>query len=49
MVKQYFIILKKKISKQLGDGRLLSQLTEKKVVINDFRKNDLKMEDKELH
>ena len=32
---------KKKISKQLGDGKLLSKLT-KKTVINDFRKNDLK-------
>ena len=31
---------KKKISKQLGDGKLLSQLTEKKVVYN-FRQNDL--------
>ena len=30
----------KKISKQLGDGKLLSQLTKKKVVYN-FRKNDL--------
>ena len=30
-----------KISKQLGDGKLLSQLT-KKVVIYDFRQNDLK-------
>ncbi len=30
----------KKISKQLGDGRLLSQLTKKKVVYN-FRQNDL--------
>ncbi len=30
----------KKISKQLGDGRLLSQLTKKKVVFN-FRQNDL--------
>ena len=29
-----------KITKQLGDGRLLSQLTEKKVVYN-FRQNDL--------
>jgi len=29
-----------KISKQLGDGKLLSQLT-KKIVINNFRKNDL--------
>ena len=32
---------KKKISKQLGDGKLLSQLT-KKTVIYDFRQNDLK-------
>ena len=32
---------KNKISKQLGDGYLLSQLT-KKSVIYDFRKNDLK-------
>ena len=31
---------KNKISKQLGDGKLLSQLTKKKVVYN-FRKNDL--------
>ncbi len=31
----------KKISKQLGDGKLLSQLTKKKVVYN-FRQNDLK-------
>tara|TARA_B100002051_G_scaffold12240_1_gene10270 strand:+ start:191 stop:1318 length:1128 start_codon:yes stop_codon:yes gene_type:complete len=30
----------KKISKQIGDAKLLSQLTEK-VVINDFRKNDI--------
>ena len=30
----------KKISKQLGDGKLLSQLTKKKVVY-DFRQNDL--------
>ena len=30
-----------KISKQLGDGKLLSQLTKKKVVYN-FRENDLK-------
>ena len=29
-----------KISKQIGDARLLSQLTEK-VIINDFRKNDI--------
>jgi len=33
----------KKISKQLGDGKLLSQLTKKKVVY-DFRKNDLENE-----
>ena len=32
---------KKKITKQLGDGKLLSQLTKKKVVYN-FRQNDLK-------
>ncbi len=32
---------KKKITKQLGDGKLLSQLTKKKVVF-DFRQNDLK-------
>ena len=31
----------KKITKQLGDGKLLSQLTKKKVVY-DFRQNDLK-------
>ena len=31
----------KKISKQLGDGKLLSQLT-KKIVINNFRDEDLK-------
>ena len=31
---------KEKISKQLGDGKLLSQLSKKKVVYN-FRKNDL--------
>ena len=31
----------KKITKQLGDGRLLSQLIKKKVVYN-FRQNDLK-------
>ena len=31
----------KKITKQLGDGRLLSKLTKKKVVYN-FRQNDLK-------
>ena len=30
-----------KVSKQLGDGMLLSQLT-KKIVINNFRNNDLK-------
>ena len=32
---------KEKISRQLGDGKLLSKLT-KKTVIYDFRKNDLK-------
>ena len=32
---------KKKISKQVGDGKLLSQLTKKKVIY-DFRQNDLK-------
>ena len=32
---------KKKITKQLGDGKLLSKLTKKKVVY-DFRQNDLK-------
>ena len=32
---------KKKISKQLGDGKMLSQLT-KKTVVYDFRQNDLK-------
>ncbi len=31
----------KKITKQLGDGKLLSQLT-KKMVVYDFRQNDLK-------
>jgi len=31
----------KKITKQLGDGKLLSQLTKKKVIY-DFRQNDLK-------
>jgi anhydro-N-acetylmuramic acid kinase len=34
---------KEKISKQLGDGELLSKLT-KKIVINKFRQNDLKNE-----
>mgnify|MGYP001263061434 CR=1 FL=1 len=32
---------KKKISKQVGDGKLLSQLTKKRVIY-DFRQNDLK-------
>ncbi len=31
----------KKITKQLGDGKLLSQIT-KKIVINNFREKDLK-------
>ncbi len=35
------MIVKKKISKQLGDGKLLSQLTKKKVIYN-FRQKDLK-------
>ena len=30
----------KKVSKQLGDGKLLSQLTKRKVVFN-FRENDI--------
>ena len=30
----------RKITKQLGDGKLISQIT-KKIVINDFRQNDL--------
>ena len=34
-------MVKKKITKQLGDGKLLSQLT-KKIVINNFRQEDLK-------
>jgi len=33
--------VRKKISKQLGDGKLLSKLT-KKTVVYDFRRNDLK-------
>ena len=40
MVKQFFMILKIKVSKQLGDGNLLSQLS-KNIVINNFRKADL--------
>ena len=32
---------KEKITKQLGDGKLLSKITKKKVIY-DFRKNDLK-------
>ena len=39
MVKQYFM-LQKKISKQLGDAKLLSQLLKKNVIYN-FRQNDL--------
>ena len=39
---------KEKISKQLGDGKLLSKLT-KKIVVYNFRENDLKMVDKVLH
>ena len=41
MARQFFIMPKEKISKQLGDGKLLSKLTQK-TVIYDFRKNDLK-------
>ena len=37
----------KKVTKQLGDGNLLSQLTKKNVVYN-FRQNDLEMGDKVL-
>ena len=40
MVKQFTIISKEKISNQLGDGHLLQQLTNKKIVYN-FRKNDI--------
>ena len=40
MVRLFFIMPKKKISKQLGNGKLLSKLTKKKVVY-DFRQNDL--------
>ena len=39
MVKQFFIIQTKNF-KQLGDGKLLSQLTKKKVIY-DFRQEDL--------
>ena len=40
MGKQFFIILNLKISKQLGDGRLMSQLVKKKVIY-DFRQEDI--------
>ena len=40
MVKLFITILEK-ISKQIGDGNLLSQLTKKTVVYN-FRQNDIK-------
>ena len=43
MAKQFFHSPNKKISKQLGNGKLLSQLT-KKIVINNFRKNDIRNE-----
>jgi len=36
-----YYVTKEKISRQLGDGKLLSKLTKKKVVY-DFRQNDLK-------
>ena len=39
MVKLFIIIHLKKISKQIGDGKLLSQLT--KTVIYNFRQNDI--------
>ena len=35
-----FFMMQKKISLQLGDGKLLSQLT-KKIIINNFRQNDI--------
>ena len=41
MDRLFFTMLEKKISKQLGDGKLLSKLTQK-TVIYDFRQNDLK-------
>ena len=41
MGRPFFTMLKKKISKQLGDGKLLSKLTQK-TIIYDFRQNDLK-------
>ena len=40
MGKQFIIISREKISKQLGDGKLLNQLTKKKIIYN-FRKNDI--------
>ena len=40
MVKLYIIIHLKKISKQLGDAKLLHQLTKNKIFFN-FRKNDI--------
>ena len=39
---------KEKISKQLGDGQLLNQLTNRKIVFN-FRKNDILNGEKEHH
>ena len=39
MVKLFIIMQKEKISKQLGDGKLLNQL-QKKIIFN-FRKNDI--------
>ena len=48
MVKQFFIIPEQKISKQLGDGNLMSQLVKKKVIY-DFRQEDIKIKAKELH
>ena len=40
MVKLFIIILKKKYLRQLGNGKLLNQLTKKKIVYN-FRNNDI--------
>jgi anhydro-N-acetylmuramic acid kinase len=40
MVKQFFIIPNEKITNQLGDGKLLSQIVKKKVIY-DFRQEDI--------
>ena len=39
-VKLFIIILNEKLSRQLGNGKLLNQLTKKNVVF-DFRRNDI--------